>query len=385
MVLFDKKEECCGCSACKSICPVSAIQMLPDDEGFLYPSIDHSKCINCGKCKNTCAFQNGYNTDNNLKEPQVYAVRHKDISEVETSRSGAMFIAISDYILQNNGVVYGVGYKDHFRVTHKRATTKNERNEFKGSKYVQSDINDTFELVKEDLKNGLLVLFSGTPCQTAGLYSYLNNVNKEKLFVCDIVCHGVPSPYIWRDYLVYIEKKYKDRIISVNFRDKSNGWKNQEESFVLLKNKRKIFSKTYANLFFKKNILRISCGFCKYTNIKRPSDITLGDYWGYERVSASFNTDNKGVSLVLINSLKGQNVFESIKNEITYLESSIEKCLQPNLQKPTLISPFRKKFWINYKKYGFKYIYVEHSVIKFLSRIKKCKQKLKTLIVKDHS
>jgi coenzyme F420-reducing hydrogenase beta subunit len=291
-----------------------------------------------------------------------------------------MFIAISDYILENNGVVYGVGYTDHFRVVHKRATNKLARNEFKGSKYVQSDINGAFELVREDLQKGLMVLFSGTPCQTAGLFSYLSNVNTVNLFVCDIVCHGVPSPFIWRDYLQYIEKKYKDNIAEVNFRDKSNGWKHQEESFVLHKNKKKISRKTFANLFFKKTILRHSCELCKYANIRRPSDITLGDYWGWERVSSSLNVDDKGVSLVLINTKKGQTVFNLIEKDINYLKSCVEKCLQPNLQKPTFFSPSRANFWMHYNKYGFKYIGVKYSDLGLISRMQKWKQKIKGLI-----
>lgn len=358
--------------------------MLPDDEGFLYPSIDHSKCINCGKCKNMCAFQNGYDTDNNLKEPLVYAVRHKDIHEVATSRSGAMFIAVSDYILQNNGVVYGVGYTDHFRVVHKRATTKNERNEFKGSKYVQSDINGTFELVKEDLKNGLMVLFSGTPCQTAGLYSYLKNVNKEKLLVCDIVCHGVPSPFIWRDYLEYIEKKYKDKVIATDFRDKSSGWVSHVESFVLEKNNKKIKRSTFTDLFYKHIMLRPSCGICKFTNFKRPSDITLADYWGWEKISSDFNSDNKGVSLVLLNSLKGQEFFQIIKKDITSIPSSKDNCLQHNLQYPSRISPLREHFWKDYKKNGFKWVIKKYHDHKWVIKIRKkwglAKAKLKRVI-----
>jgi coenzyme F420-reducing hydrogenase beta subunit len=356
MELYKNKEDCCGCSACKSICPKSAISMQPDEEGFLYPVVDGNLCINCGLCKNVCAFQNGYNTEQNFKEPLVYAVRHKDINEVLTSRSGAMFIAISDYVLQNSGVVYGVGYTDHFRVVHKRAVTKQERNEFKGSKYVQSDINETFKLIKNDLQNGLMVLFSGTPCQTAGLYSYIRNENVERLFVCDIICYGTPSPYIWRDYLHYIENKYKDSIIKVDFRDKEFGWASGKESFVLKKTDKKITKDIYNQLFGATVMLRSSCGICKYANFQRPSDITIGDYWGWEKISSSINTDNKGVSVVLINNQKGLDLFDKIKNDIIYIESEVSKCIQPRLQYPTEISSKRQLCGNDYKKYGFKFI-----------------------------
>lgn len=384
MVLYSRKEDCCGCSACKSICPKEAILMVPDDEGFLYPVVEQKKCVGCGACAEVCAFQNGYETNENFEVPLVYAVRHKNIREIETSRSGAMFIALSDYILSNKGVVYGVGYTDHFRVIHKRATTKQERNEFKGSKYVQSDVNNVFKYVKNDLQNGLMVLFSGTPCQTAGLHSYLKNNSTEKLYVCDIVCHGVPSPFIWRDYLSYIEKKYKDKIIAAEFRDKSFGWVSHIESFVLCKRNKKVTSRIFTDLFYKHIMFRPSCGFCKYTNFIRPSDITIADYWGWEKTNPSFNDDDKGVSLVLLNTSRGIKLFEIIKKDVNFIESNIGKCLQPNLEYPSKVSPLRDRFWKAYKKYGFKYIVKKYSdsvfKIKFEKLLLLLKKKVKQLL-----
>lgn len=173
MIQITDKSQCCGCTACASICAHDAITMQPDVMGFLYPVVDKDKCVDCGLCEKVCAFNDHYDTSLNLPKPDAYAARHKDMHEVETSRSGAAFIAISDYVLENGGVVYGAGYANHFRVVHKRATTKEERDEFKGSKYVQSDLDHVFRQVKKDLKDGLTVLFSGTPCQTAGLNSYI--------------------------------------------------------------------------------------------------------------------------------------------------------------------------------------------------------------------
>ena len=223
---------CSGCTACASICPHDAISMRPDAMGFLYPQVDIEKCIECGACERVCAFNDHYDTSMNLPQPEVYGARHKDMHEVETSRSGAAFIAISDYILENGGVVYGAGYTDHFRVVDKRAVTRDERDEFKGSKYVQSDLRGVFRQVKKDLKDGLTVLFSGTPCQTAGLNSYIGKKLRENLFLVDIVCHGVPGPYMWRDYLAYLEKKQGSEICWVNFRDKQKfGWAAHKETF----------------------------------------------------------------------------------------------------------------------------------------------------------
>ena len=239
MIKVTNPADCCGCTACASICTHDAISMQPDALGFLYPVVDESKCTDCGLCEKVCAFNDHYDTGLNLPQPEAYAARHKDMHEVETSRSGAAFIAISDYVLENGGVVYGAGYTDHFRVVHKRATTKEERDEFKGSKYVQSDLTGVFRQVKQDLKDGLTVLFSGTPCQTSGLNSYVGKKLRENLVLVDIVCHGVPGPYLWRDYLAYLEKKQGAAICWVNFRDKQEfGWKAHKETFKFVNKKR---------------------------------------------------------------------------------------------------------------------------------------------------
>ena len=235
MIRINNPADCCGCTACASICGHDAINMIPDVLGFLYPKVDMEKCVDCGLCESVCQFNARYDRSQNLHDPSAYAVRHKDIDEVMKSRSGAAFVAISDYILEQGGVVYGAGYKDHFRVTHKRATTKEERNEFRGSKYVQSDLNGVFRSVRDDLKNGLVVLFSGTPCQTAGLNSFVGKKLRDHLFLVDIVCHGVPGPFLWRDYLSYIERKQGDIVTFVDFRDKERyGWGAHCESYKFL-------------------------------------------------------------------------------------------------------------------------------------------------------
>lgn len=233
MIRINDSADCCGCTACASICNHDAITMEPDALGFLYPKVDESKCVECGLCEKVCAFNDNYDKSLNLPKPEAYAARHKDIDEVMKSRSGAAFVAFSDYVLEHGGVVYGAGYKDHFRVAHKRAITKEERDEFRGSKYVQSDLTGIFRLVKQDLKNGLTVLFSGTPCQTSGLNSYVGKKLRDNLFLIDIVCHGVPGPFLWRDYLSFIEKKKGDTITIVNFRDKKKyGWGAHHETFI---------------------------------------------------------------------------------------------------------------------------------------------------------
>ncbi len=361
---------CSGCTACASICPHDAISMRPDAMGFLYPQVDIEKCIECGACERVCAFNDHYDTSMNLPQPEVYGARHKDMHEVETSRSGAAFIAISDYILENGGVVYGAGYTDHFRVVHKRAVTRDERDEFKGSKYVQSDLRGVFRQVKKDLKDGLTVLFSGTPCQTAGLNSYIGKKLRENLFLVDIVCHGVPGPYMWRDYLAYLEKKQGSEICWVNFRDKQKfGWAAHKETFKFVNRGGGKMSFTY--LFYQHIMFRHSCGVCHYTNTKRPSDITLADFWHWQKTDSTINLDDKGLSLMLINTEKGKKLFEAARADLNVIPAKLEDCMQGNMKRPSPIHPKRMKFEEDYKKHGFEYVLKKYGRESKLDKLKK--------------
>lgn len=376
MLKIDKLKNCCGCSACASICSHNAISMEPDILGFKYPQIDTEKCVDCGLCERVCSFKSDYNISSNLDEPDAYGVRHKDINEVMLSRSGGAFCAIVEYVFKNGGVVYGAGYDENFRVYHKRATTKEESVGLRGSKYVQSDVSSTFEQVKLDLKSGLIVLFSGTACQVAGLKSYIGDRLQDKLILVDIVCHGVPSPKLWQDYLAYIKQKYKTNILKANFRDKSDiGWKGHKETFVLERTG-KITMSSWTHLFYRNIMLRPSCGNCHFCNLKRPADITLGDFWGSEKQNPEANSDNKGLSLVLVNTPKGQKVFNEIKKDISYFSTTPDIYMQHNLHSPSVLSPESEKFKEDYSKYGFEYIVKKYSDSKFKKVIKMIKRKL---------
>lgn len=378
MIKISDKSECCGCSACASVCAHNAIIMKPDAMGFLYPEVDVSKCVECGLCEKVCAFNDDYDKSLNLSVPEAYGARHKDMSEVETSRSGAAFIAISDWILKQGGIVYGAGYADHFRVVHKRAVTKEERDEFKGSKYVQSDMGSIFRQVKQDLRDGRIVLFSGTPCQTAGLNSYIGKKYRENLYLVDIVCHGVPSPYIWRDYLSYIEKKYKKKVSVVNFRDKGEyGWVAHKETFIFEDGEKITPEQSpYTDLFYKHIMLRQSCGSCHYCNTVRPSDITIADFWGVEKTNTEINKDNKGVSLLLVNTDKGYRVLEEIKNKLDLISAKLDDCLQPNLMHPSILNAKSKEFEGLYIKRGFNYVLRKYTTVGLKDRIRKLKRKM---------
>lgn len=346
-----EKKECCGCSACADICPTHAIEMISDEEGFLYPKVNINLCVSCGKCIHSCGFNP---VDKSLTPPKAFAVKHIDDKVRMSSRSGAAFIAFSDVILRHSGVIYGASMQADFSVRHCRALNENQRDLMKKAKYVQSSTIDIFPQVAQDLNAGKEVLFSGTPCQVAGLHSYLSTVHIDdsKLYCCDLVCHGVPSPAIWKDYVSYIGNKYGKEILKANFRDKEFGWNTHFESFVLKDKKRKIVRKDYTDLFYQHIMFRPSCHNCYFASIYRPGDLTLADFWGIEKNDASFN-DNKGVSLVLVSTEKGLRLFYQAQKYFQSFECEIENCLQPTLIEPSSVSPRREKFWEDYKKMDF--------------------------------
>lgn len=269
-----------------------------------------------------------------------FAVKHKYIDIRLASRSGGCFTAISDYVLERGGVVYGCQLDNKLVAVHSRATTKMERNNFRGSKYVQSDKKDTFKQVKNDLKNGLLVLFSGTTCEVAGLKAYLSNVDCKNLILVDILCHGVPSPLLWEKYKAYCETKVGSPATAADFRNKRKfGWASNLET-VWFQGGKEYSSKDYACIFYSHYGLRPSCYHCHYKSINHPSDFTLADCWGIDQNMPEFN-DNKGVSLLLVNTDKAKSIFEIINSNLCYREVEIKNYMQ---------LPFRSACHVNEKK-----------------------------------
>lgn len=372
-----EKKDCSGCTACVGICPVEAISMKKDPEGFLYPTIDQNSCVHCGACDKFCSFKTVERRDiDDL--PEAYGVKHKRSATRISSRSGGAFIAISDIILSKKGVIYGAAMDRNGKVGHIRAESGRKRDRMKGAKYVQSDLNQTFKKVSEDLNSGRKVLFSGTPCQVAGLKELLEykKIDQSNLLTCDLVCHGVPSPLIWADYLRYIRKKHHSRIITADFRDKSFGWDTHCESFVL-ENGKKIVSRDYTDLFYEHIMFRPSCHNCHYANVNRVGDITLADFWGVEKSDPAF-ADSKGVSLVLVNSEMGKEVFQQASKDLQCIECDIRNCIQPTLVKPSSPSPLREVFWQNYQEKGFEYALKKYK--KSLPLIKRLKKDTKQIL-----
>lgn len=375
------KDDCCGCTLCSTVCPKQAITMKPDVMGFLYPDIEDSKCIDCGKCVRFCNFKEDYKTPFALDKPIAYGGRHKSLDEVAKSQSGAAFVVLSDYILSQGGVVYGVGYKEFFRAAHKRAATIEERDEFRGSKYVQSDMSGIYEQVKADLQEGRKVMFTGTPCQVAAVASYIGDKElRANLFLMDIVCHGVPGPFMWRDYLHFLESKENQKLTSVNFRDKKyKGWHAHVESFTF--EHTYTYTYTYTYLFYSHINLRYSCGQCPYTNFRRVSDVTVSDFWGVEKSKAArLGADNKGCSLFLVNTEKGKLWFDSVKPSLDFIAVDLDECIQPQLLHPAKLHKKRNKFEEDFTKYGFAYVRRKYGNVGINRVINKAKSILRPVV-----
>lgn len=374
-------KDCCGCTACENMCTHNAITMNPDQLGFLYPCIDIDKCVDCGLCATVCQFKDNYNRWDNYLTPNVFAARNKNFDILSKSQSGAAFKTFSDYCLEQTYILYGAILDDELHVKHYRATTYEGRDKMLYSKYVQSDMRGIFKNVKDDLKNGKKVLFTGTPCQISGLKSFIGRQHQQNLLTIDLVCHGVPSPAVWESYIEWIKKKFGRQIEEIRFRDKRYGWNTHFETFKLTNGK---FLKrtTFRDLFYKHFIVRECCSNCHFTNLKRVGDISIGDYWGWFNISDMFN-DNKGVSLILINSERGKKLLEHCASQLDIVESNTTDCLQPQLIAPIQLSPLYKQFVQDFSLHGFDYVGkkygdlgLKYKIIQFKSLIKRILKKI---------
>ena len=317
---------------------------------------------------------------NNYQKPIVFGVKHKDEDIRAASRSGGVFTAVSDHVLDNNGVVYGCVMKDCYKAVHFRAENKSERDRMRGSKYIQSEMGDIFCKVKADVISGRLVMFSGTSCQVAALKSFLGK-EYENIFFVDIVCHGVPSPKVWDKYLAWQEGRKQKKIVAVDFRDKGKyGWKAHIET-LYLEDGSSVSSEVFKNLFFGHIILRPSCYKCPYKSIQHPGDVTIADYWGIEKAAPGFN-DDKGVSLVLINNERGEKLFEKCEECIVCVRTKIEDSMQPSFKGPFPRPTNREKFWKDYNELGFGKIARKYGGYGFTANFKKQAIKLKNRVIR---
>lgn len=316
MITVQKKKDCCGCSACMEICPQKCIGMIADSEGFDYPTVNAEKCIKCGLCTKVCPV---LNQGNPHLPSKIYAAINPDNQIRQQSSSGGIFSMLAENIINEGGIVFGASFDNQWNVKHNNISQISDLYKFRGSKYVQSSINGQFPIVQRFLKDGKKVLFSGTPCQIAGLKTYLGK-EYTLLYTVDFICHGVPSPTVWQAYLSEISKQYSiDRslIHNINFRNKSIGWKKFSFSIQYTKHERnrvitEVFYKNYYIRGFLHNIyLRPSCYACPSKSGKSKSDITIADFWGIQHIFPDMN-HLKGISMVMVNSSKGETWYQQL-------------------------------------------------------------------------
>lgn len=381
--LAQSQELCCGCGACRFICPVDAITMQRDEKGFLYPCVDAEKCIGCYQCVKACAFQKAgeiaehSNTDNIT----VYAARLKDREAMLKSASGGAFTAVSDVFLERGDAVACCVYDDkshtaRFYLAH----TKQDRDWSRGSKYMQSDMADIYEQCISFLKDNpdKQLLFTGMGCQAAAFrqIAKMKGVD-ERVWIVDIICHGAPSPKLWQDYISALEQKYGP-VRHINFRDKRTGW--AKSTAIAMFDNAEVPMKDYMRVFFDNYILRSSCYQCPYTTMGRVTDMTIGDFWHIEEKLPEF-FDPMGNSLILIHTHKGRQLFEQMKGCMEYCQSNPVDCWQMNLEKPTPKPDLYKEFWRDYQKHGSRYVFDKYGNLTFFKRVKnKLRRILKKII-----
>lgn len=330
--------------------------MCADNEGFLYPKITPSLCTECGNCQSACMFTES--RVGSLTSPQTYAVKLKDDSKRAQSQSGGAFTALAEQVLSDNGVIYGAAFNDDLSVAHHRIDSLDDLDVLKGSKYVQSSLSDVFVEILRDLRSENFVLFSGTPCQVDAIKRHVElNLaadSKGVLFTCDLVCHGVPSPMVYKEYLAYLSRKHQGTISKFCFRDRSGGWHSHFESFII--NSVIRTACVYTTLFYAHIILRPSCHICPYANQNRVGDITIGDCWGIEKVLPKCS-DNRGYSLVLLNTTTGEQLFDDVLYKLDCEAINLKDVLQHNLISPSVPSKDRVLFWETMQEQGAEYVF----------------------------
>lgn len=373
IILFNKVMDCCGCGSCVNACPQRAIQTIEDKYGYVYPQINYDLCISCGLCKRVCRFQ--IDKFLSISKESEKTCRHKETyvavsssTDLSKSASGGLFAAFAKKIIENGGWVFGCAliYEDgRLNPKHIGISSLDELPKLLGSKYVQSDLGESYQQIKALLNEGTLVLFSGTPCQVAGLYGFLQK-NYENLYTIDIICHGVPSVHLFHDYLSYVEKKIGRIIIDFRFRDKTKGWQLYGKMVCVDQNGNyneisfEPEKSSYYQMFLDSYTYRKNCYECPYAcKEKRPGDITIGDFWCVELVHPEliFGVDGqldcqKGVSCLIINNEQGRRLLQFYGKGIRIWNSDYEKAAKYNgqLTHPSALKEEREVFLKKYQK-----------------------------------
>lgn len=334
MIRIKHKSDCCGCEACVQRCPKRCISLHRDQEGFLYPLVDESICIDCGLCERVCPV---INQGEPLKPLVAYAAKNQDESVRLSSSSGGVFTALAEQVIAQGGVVFGARFDESWNVVHDYVETVEGLSAFRGAKYAQSRIGLCFLQAETFLRQGRQVLFSGLPCQIAGLKKFLRK-DYDNLITVDLFCHGVPSPMVWKRFLEEEVATPHTQLKSISFRDKASGWKNysfsylQEDTDGVHLHRMLSAKNLFMRGFLTDLYLRPSCYHCPVKQCKSGSDLTIGDYWGIQQAHPGLD-DDKGVSAVLVNTDKGAAILQAVQ-QVSLYESTFEKVVKCN---PALI------------------------------------------------
>lgn len=346
MIKIKNVQDCCGCSACAQRCPKRCITMTEDEEGFLYPKVDVSKCIDCHLCEKVCPV---INQDEARTPLEVYAAKNSDDDIRLKSSSGGIFTLLAEQTIKGGGVVFGACWDKDWNVKHDYIDNISDLQRFRSSKYLQSVIGDNYLKSEQFLKTGRKVMFTGTPCQIAGLKHFLRK-EYDNLLAVEIICHSVPSPGVWQQYLttrLHTLKWNKSDIRNISFRDKKTGWKTYSfvienkdgNSFIELSSKNAFMRGFLADLY-----TRPSCHACPAKQLRSGSDLTLGDFWGIESLMPEID-DDKGVSAIIVNSDKGKQVLHNINVELYEVQYDELTTRNPALVKSFPITPKRIEFF----------------------------------------
>lgn len=352
-IIITDKKRCSGCTACMSACPKKCISMQEDEEGFLYPHVDEKTCISCSKCVAVCPYTKSEFTNKPEEEELAicYAAYNKNEEMRYRSSSGGIFRVFADYIISEEGVVFGARFDKEFTVEHAYTETLEGLVAFMGSKYMQSRMGNSFTAVKSFLVKGRKVLFTGCGCQIAGLKRYLKK-DYANLFCMDLICHGADSPRIWLDYLHCLMPN--ETIKQINFRDKITG---QDNSSIYIKGCKSVFCERKKNNIYFRNwkyglFVRPSCETCPFKADNRVSDITIADCWGFQKMAPEMY-DDKGLSSVIIHTAKGKAMFEAVQSQLTYKKTPLDDVKTYNADY-IRSTPFNHKkraaFWRDYHK-----------------------------------
>lgn len=364
-------EACTGCSACGAACPEACIALLPDREGFLRPRVDSARCLRCGLCTKVCpVLQPGLPA----REPvAVYAAQNTCAAVLEASSSGGVFSLLAERVLERGGVVFGAGCDAAFRVVHQGAEDADGLARLRGSKYVQSDMNDAFRRVRQQLDAGRQVLFSGSPCQVAGLRAFLGKAY-DRLLCVDFVCHGVPSPWVFELWKRRLEKRGRSAITGISFRSKACGWR--QFSFAVAFADGRTYRGTvkeelYLRGFLSNLFLRPACHACRFKEMKSGSDLTLADYWGVEKRFPCFR-DNRGTSLVLVNSAKGEEAFQACASGLELRASDYAHAVacNPSIVRSSRPHPDRERFFARLETHELGGLLLRMAKLSFRRRVK---------------